>query len=954
MQKQSQIAVAKLSLYGLLLILFSVPAFSQTGTILGVVVDGDSGETLIGANVFLEGTTIGSQTDIDGRYTISKVAIGSYNLTISYIGFNSTTITNIQVGDGEIVRYDVALIADALTLEEVVVEARAARNNDATLLRVRQKSIAVSDAISAESISRSGSSDAADAMAKVTGASVVGGKYVFVRGLGARYSSTHLNGVELPTADPDKKAVQFDMFPSNLLDNIVTIKTFTPDKPGNFSGGLVDIGTKTFPDELNVKISASSSVNTQTHFTSDFLSYKGGKTDWLATDDGTRSVPELLAPGTIEIPTVQGARANPELAAQLDAFSKSFNNVMAPTSGNAPVNSNYSLSIGNQKSLIKRPIGFIVGLTYSNSSSFYDDGTTGRYSFSGKSLVTDMFLNDAKSTRETSLGGLANVTYKFRPNHELGINTTYSRSADATARIQQGIWPKENLIDTTAVRTNRYLTYTERQMMSGQLRGKHHFNSLARSILEWTVNVAETQQEEPDRRLFVSNERTVGTARINSVTSSGFSDPSRYFRNLNENSVDSKVDLSIPFKNWSTSAAKLKLGAAMQYADRDFSERVFTISPATSIKFDGDSDSFFEASNMGVVGYDSTRGQYLFGHVVKDESKDRNNYSGDRSIVAGYAMLELPVTSEFKVITGARLETTEIEIISRDSSLDRGSISVLDILPSLNIVYNLSDNMNLRAAYSNTLARPTFREISPFASFDFSIGDFRIGNPELDRTRISNYDLRWEWFVGPSEILAISLFYKDMTNPIEEVIIGGTNGQLQYQNVDEASVAGIELELRKSLAIVGRLAKNISTGVNLSLITSKVAIAETELVARQKIDSTASARRELQGQSPYIVNADLSYDNYNSGTTIGLYYNLFGRRLSNVSLGGTPDVYEQPSPQLDLTISQQLPGPWAAKISAKNLLDSSYKLSHDFEGEEFVYQEYTRGRSFGIGVSYTP
>jgi TonB-dependent receptor len=357
---------------------------------------------------------------------------------------------------------------------------------------------------------------------------------------------------------------------------------------------------------------------------------------------------------------------------------------------------------------------------------------------------------------------------------------------------------------------------------------------------------------------------------------------------------------------------------------------------------------------MGIVDYDSTRGQYIFGHTVRDESKDKNNYDGSRRVNAAYGMLELPLARSLKVIGGVRVETTLIEIASMDSTLDKGNIDEVDLLPSLNVVYNLTDRMNLRAAYSNTLARPTFREISPFASFDFDIGDFRIGNPNLDRTRIANYDMRWEWFVRPGEILAVSLFYKDMTNPIEEAIIGGTNGQLQYQNVAQATVRGAEFEIRQGLDFVAGFTRNLSLGMNLSLVDSNVDIPDTELTTRLEIDSTASATRELQGQSPYILNADLSYDNLRSGTTAALYFNVFGGRLSNVSLGGTPDVFERSSPQLDFTLSQRLPGRWSAKVSAKNLLDSSYKLSHSFQGDEFIYQEYKRGRSFSLGVSYSP
>ena len=937
-----------------LIVLIPGIAFGQVGTIAGTVVDEDNGETIIGANVFLEGTTIGTSTDIEGRYRIEKVPTGTYSLVFSYIGFQKLTIQSVLVVEGSVVTFDIALKADAVALDEVVVEAHSVANNEAALLKDRQRSLAVSDAISAEAISKSGSSDAADVMEKVTGASVVGGKYVYVRGLGERYSSTHLNGVELPTADPDKKAVQFDLFPSNLLDNIVTIKTFTPDKPGNFSGGLVDIGTKAFPEELNVKLSISSSLNSQTHFTSDFLTYRGGDMDWLAVDDGTRSIPEILNGSDISIPTIQSARRDAVLANELDAFSKAFNNVMAPISGNANINSSYSFSVGNQKTLAKKPLGFILGITYSNNASFYDGGQTGRYSFTGSQLATDLALDDARSTQEVSWGGLGNITYKFTPNHEIGLNSVYSRSAESMARIQQGLWPKENLNDSTAIRTNRFLAYTERQMMSGQLRGKHFFKNMLGSTVEWTVSGSRTEQDEPDRRVFISNQRTIGQNVINSVTSSGFSEPSRYFRNLDEESTNAKLDLSVPFKNWTGRQAKLKMGGAAQHSNRDFRERIFAIAPSTDIGFHGDASDFFGPHNMGIVDFDSSRNQYIFGHTVRDQTKERNNYDGRRQIYAGYGMLELPVFGSLKLISGARIETTLIEIVSRDSTLDKGSIDKIDILPSVNLVYGITNEMNLRAAYSNTLARPTFREISPFASFDFDAGDFRIGNPTLDRTRISNYDVRWEWFMAPGEIFAMSLFYKDMVNPIEEAIVGGTNGQLQYQNVDQATVAGAEFELRKRLGFLATAVRNFSIGVNVSLVHSNVDIAETELAARQEIDSTASATRQLQGQSPYIVNADFSYDNLRSGTTAALYFNVFGERLSNVSLGGTPDVFEQPSPQLDFTFSQRLPGNWSAKISAKNILNSAFRMSHSFDGQEFIYQEYTRGRKFSIGVAYSP
>lgn len=262
------------SLAVLFLSISSSPAAAQSpGSVSGVVVDATLGETLIGVNIRLVDvpTLVGTTTDVDGRYKLDRLAPGSYSIAFSYIGFGTKTVRDVVVTSGETTRLDVTLAEETELLDEVVVEARAMRNNEATLLRDRQKAPGISDAISAEAISRSGGSNAADAMAMVTGASVVGGKYVLVRGLGDRYATTQLNGVAMPSADPDKKAVQFDLFPAGLLDNIVTAKTYTPDQPGNFSGGLVNISTRAYPDELDVSFSVSSTMNTATHFGADFI-----------------------------------------------------------------------------------------------------------------------------------------------------------------------------------------------------------------------------------------------------------------------------------------------------------------------------------------------------------------------------------------------------------------------------------------------------------------------------------------------------------------------------------------------------------------------------------------------------------------------------------------------------------------------------------------------------------
>ncbi len=957
-------------LFTALLLVVLVPlmastALAQKGSVFGVIVDNENGETLIGANVLVEGTMQGATTDLDGRFEIANLDAGTYTLVVSYIGYNTMTVTDVEVAE-EPVRLDLTMTSEAIGLDEVIVEARAIRNSEAVLLRDRQKAIAVSDAISSEAISRSGGSDAADAMEKVTGASVVGGKYVYVRGLGERYSNTQLNGAELPSSDPDKKAIQFDLFPANLLDNIVTLKTFTPDKPGNFSGGLVDIGTKSFPEEFSFQFSTSTSFNSETNFGADYLFYDGSDTDWLGYDDGVRDIPELLQDSDLEIPTESSAgidariRGNNEPALLLDELSKSFNNIMAPGVKTAPVNQGYSLSLGNKSLLFGKPLGYVLSATYDRKASYYEGGETGRYSFAGSGaneLAPDLLLDDSEGTTESSLGGLANITYQFAKNHEVGFNTLYTRTGESSARFQEGLWPKEfGANDTTSKFINRTLEYSERELTSLQLRGKHHLPEFLSATIEWSASTADTRQDQPDLRFFAHTSRVIGAGEpILTTKASGFRDPSRLFRQLDETSRSAKLDLSVPFKFSNGQSGKVKVGGLLQRAERDFGERSFSITP--NQPFDGNEATYFSPENMGIVGVDTLSNgnlRYTFGNLVVDRSKDRNSYRGERDIAAVYGMIELPVTDRLKFIGGARLESTVIDVVSQDSTQGIGDLDETDLLPSANIVYQLTDNMNLRAAATRTLARPTFREIAPFESFEFINGNFFIGNPDLDRTLITNYDLRWEWFTRPGEILAVSLFYKKLFDPIERTIIGGTNGQIQFQNVDEAEVTGLEIEARTRLDFINPMLKNLAFGTNISFVNSTIDIPETELETRRGVDPEASATRELQGQSPFIVNADLSYENFDSGTVAGFYYNVFGRRLVNVSLGGTPDVFERPSPQLDFTFSQRLPMNWRIKLSVKNILDAEYKETYRFNGQDFIFQRYDPGRTFSLGFSFSP
>ncbi|MBN1352707.1 TonB-dependent receptor [candidate division KSB1 bacterium] len=942
-------------------ILFASDSSAQTaiktkGWITGSVVDAETGEPLIGANVVIEGTMMGAAADINGNYKILHVPPGTHTLLIMMMGYTKTTVTDVVVKAGEVTRIDAAAKSEVLQAEEVVVTAKAIRNTEALLLKDRQKAKAVSDAISSEAISRAASGNAAEAMKQITGASVVDGKYVFVRGLGDRYTSTQLNGAEIPSTDPYKRAGSVDLIPTNLVDNIVTVKSFTPDKPGNFSGGTVNIETKDFPEKLNLSLSVSSSYNTQTTFKNNVLTYQGGGTDWLGMDDGQRAVPDVVG-DDIQIIDVGAAGKDANLAYTIDRYTKAFSNTMTPSESKPPLNQSYALSIGNQFDLFNRPLGYLASLTYKRNYSSYDDGEYNRWGLEGhdstKAALENTFrFIDHLSQDEVLWGGVLKMSYRVNPLSVISLNALYNQNGESTARFLEGSYPYD--IDQDWVYQTRVLQYKERNLANIQLNGDRHLPSLWGMRLNLRASYSMSTQDEPDLRYFYNYETPEGQYGIKSNLA-----PERYFRFMDEEHQEYAVDISLPFKQWQGLAGTMKMGATSGSKHREFTERRFSYQPVNKIgtyfrQANGDVDALFDESNLGVVGTrvaPNGNTYYSFGLYIAETDQSSSNYTGDQDIDAIYLMLDLPLTQKLRFITGARYETTDMTVKSQNPLKPEGEIKTKDVLPSVNLIYNLIENMNIRFAYGRTLARPTFREISSFSSFDFNGGDTFIGNPDLERTLIDNFDLRWEWFSRPGELYAVSGFYKKFTNPIETVILD-VNYMNQWQNVDEAIVFGMEIEARKQLDVLYEKLSNFSLGGNLSLIHSRVDVSPEELVKIRSMRPDADDTRPFQGQSPYLLNLTLNYDHLEKGIGASLYYNIFGERLSAIGRSGTPDVYEQPASMLNFTFSKRLTSRISMKISATNLLDSKEKKLHEYKGQEFIYSSYNKGRTISLGAKY--
>lgn len=929
------------------LLVLGLPAAAlgqSTGTIYGTVVDRETGETLIGVNVRVEGTTTGTVTDLDGAYAISGLAAGTYRLAFSYIGYHNQTVTGVAVTAGGRTKVDLELGTSDVAAEELVVEVRALRDTDASLLADRQRALAVSDALSAEAISRAGSSNVADAMQRVTGASVEEGKYVVIRGLGDRYTTTQLNGVELPSADPNRRAFPMDLIPASLLDNVVTTKTFTPDQPGNFTGGAVDVTTKDYPDGRLLALSVSGAFNGLATGANGFLTYAGRSS----------SVPSALQTGAI--PSINQARANAEAAQALDAASHAFVPVMTPSTQTARPDGSASLALGNRFDLGGgRQLGVLGSLSYGYNNRYYAGGVERRWVLGGPVATEERLLNrqdlaDRRGTTEETFGAYATATFRASRNHELGLRLVGTTSTEASARYLQGSL-LEGLAEDQVFQA-RSLGYSDRRLRSAQLHGEHAFGKTGAVRLDWKASLARTAQDEPDLRFFSNDYRVTGADTSFAIDRALYDEPTRFFRTATEDARTAELNLAVPVRVGRVRGT-VKTGAFAQTTDRRFREQRYSYAFASAqvgcplFRYEGDAAAFYSASNLGIVGQTST-GRPCFGNVVEDRTDRRNAYDGSGSVSAVFAMADARVLPRLRLVGGVRYETTVLRVASLDTKLAPGAIDTGDWLPALGLVYEAFRNANLRLSYGRTLARPTFREFGPFASFDF-IGDFVYeGNPNLERTLIDNVDGRFEWFPRPGDLYAASVFAKRLDRPIEFVFDVATR-RFTNRNVPQGRVFGAELEFRRGFAL-GR-GRTLQPGLNVSLIRSEVDVDSTEAAAIGALDPDGSTSRPLFGQSPFLVNAELTYTDARRSASV--FYNVFGERLASVVYGATPDVYEQPRHSLDVAFSQALPRGLRLKLAAKNLLDAHERSTLVYRGETYVYRERGLGRTFSLGLSAT-
>lgn len=925
---------------------------TATGTIRGQVYDGETGEPMPQAMVVIpELQGVGAYADLDGNYSIENVPPGTYTVRVTYVTYEDLAVQGVAVTAGEVELINLKMQTEESTTTEIIVESKQIKNTEGALLTLQRVAPVTLDGITSQQTTRNGDTDAASSLRRVTGVTVEGGRYVYVRGLGDRYNKTLVNGAQVPGLDPSRNSVQMDMFPTNIIDNVIIYKAFAPNLPGDFTGGLIDINTKDFPEKFTLQLSTSFAYNDQATFNDDFLLYEGSSTDWLGFDSGARDEPEFDG----ELP-VQGGLYNSENPSDIetDRVTREFGGQMFPTRQNAFFDHSHQISVGDQIQLGKKPLGFIATLSYRRRFQFYDNGRESFFQRPGQQstvLVNSYNFSDTRGEESVLAGALLTFSYKFSANHKLNLTYNHNHAGESSARYQNGT------VNSDAIgqfRENRVMQYLERSIDAIQLRGEHYFKNLGRAKVEWISSLVFMKQDEPDLRFF-SNQYELdenGNRTQYSINTAQYDPPTRFFRNLNELNTDNRLHITVPVRK----EVSLKAGGAYSAKLRvPFEERMYRYDGERLIGYGGNEEAYWAASNLG-ANYETGQWQLY----VKDQSDPRNTYDGTEQIVAGYVMGDIKPMKWLRFVTGVRVESTNSRVESAfqtaDADVGVGEIETVDLLPCFNVIFSPKEDVNIRLNYGRTIARPIMREMALYSNFDFIGGYLISGNNDLNRTLIDNLDLRLEWFPQYNEIISISAFYKFFQDPIERAIDSTTTSNnayvLRYRNVDEAVVFGLEFEIKKHLGFIADPLKNFRVGLNTSLINSRIDIDEGELAAIRAVDPDAEDFRPMYAQSPYIVNANLAYINDTLGTSVTVNYNVFGQRLVEVGRTGTPNVYEQPRPRLDVNILQKINERWGVRVAAQNLLNPEYRFEQELSNETFTTRRFTVGRRFVLGVSY--
>jgi len=939
----------KKKIYSLLILLLLTYGFTsaQTGTLAGSIIDGEFVEPMAFANVIVKGTTIGTTSDFDGKYQL-ELEPGTYTIVFSFVGYTTQEITDVVIKEGEVTPLDVTLTTNSL--ETIFITTSIKRNTENAVLNLQKKSVVVLDGLSAQSIKSTGASNLASAVKNIPGVSIEGGKYVYVRGLGDRYTKSILNGIDIPGLDPDRNTIQMDLFPTNILDNVIVLKSASAEYPADFTGGIVDIVTKDFPTKPEYTVSLGTGYNPDMHFNDNYLNYTGSDTDFFGFDDGTRDLP---------IHRYQPITGTFENKLLLNSLTNRFQKELKAKQETSNANFDFGFTLGNQYDLGDDKIGYQASFSYKNQTTFYENRQDGAFvKNSSDSSVNDLSFvlnsNGSEGINNVILNGMLGLTYKIDKS-KFKANLLHIQNGESTAGTFDQVISQDGVGGGLEPLTKDALAYTERSITNLLISGDHRFSDDENALnLEWKLSPTFSKVMDKDHRITPLQQSGEGDFFI-SPSASTF--PIQLWRNLIEENWAGKVDLDKTV-NLFGKPAKLKFGGAYTYKFRDFSidDYTFNISGDDSFIADGNVDNLLASENLWNPTTDS--GTHL---VFGDQFNPNDAYEGEQRIGATYFSAEFYLSEKLKTVLGVRTEFFNSYYTGQNNSsvFDRELIlDEIDLFPSTNLIYSLNDESNIRSSYSRTTARPSFKEASVAQIFDPITNRLFIGNINLIPTYVNNFDLRYERFGEAGQMFAVSGFYKDFKDPIEQAFFLQAPTQLTVDNLGNAKVYGVELEVRQRLGFISEDLNNLKFNANVSFIKSELTMSDDEFESRRlaaRNGESIDRERNLQGQAPFLLNFGLDYNNSDIGLQTGLFFNVQGETLEVVGIGLVPDVYTKPFEILNFTLNKSFGENKRSSVDLKvsNILGSDRESAYQsYETQDQIFSLRSPGTEFSLGYTF--
>ncbi len=923
--------------------------------------DGEFNEPLPFANVAVKGTTLGTTTDFDGKFQI-KIEPGTYTVVFSFIGYATVEMSDIVVNANKETFLQLTLSPAANQLDDIVIKTTSKKNSEASLLNLQKKSISLVDGLSIQSIKKSGDSNIAGAIKRVPGVSVQGGKYVYVRGLGDRYSKTTVNGMELPGLDPDRNTLPLDIFPTNLIDNLIVKKSASSEIGADFTGGTVDIKLKDFSYSPEYNVSFSAGYNPDMHFNDNFLMDDRSSSDWRAKDDGLRDLPidadqdfPTALPLFPDLPTIGTQEEQQANAALLTDNTKKLNKTMAPNQETSDLNYSFGVSASNGykfKEDGESSIGYIAAIGYKSNTTYYDNFQNGRFLSRGDVITEQEQAVSQLGTINNFVSLLFGISVKIK-NHKFGINYIDLSNGESNASNVQ----LEGLDENVYLGEGSVITYTDRNLRSIPIYGAHTFGENGSFKVNWKLAKSTSKLEDKDFRKAIFEVTTGfdGNPQY-TIAPSVTEAPTRLWRYLDEENFVAKLDFEYDIKT-SGLSGKVKFGASEILKERDFSSKRIDINwnGGNSQILLGDPNAILADENIWVqsdVLFQATQGSY-----ISAGEEEGNTYNSESTNTAAYLSTELKFSDFFKAVVGARFETYELNYTGIDfEGEEYNSVKFLDeneLFTNVNLIFSPNDKSNIRASYYKTTARPSFKEASSVTLADPITETFFVGNPDIKSSIINNYDLRYEFYGEKNQMFAVSMFAKQFKDPIEIAVIrDDTPSEFTAKNNEKATVLGVELEVRKNI-----LSLNDNFTLNFNANASYIDAKVTALIDENDI-TLGTEERELQGQSPFMINAGLNSRFEDIALEAGIFYNVQGAALETVGAGDIPDVYSEPFHNLDFSMSKSFDT--ESKVNkrltfkVKNLLNEkreSYYLWNDEKAG--LFRGYNPGLVYSLGVSLT-